>query len=72
MQFCLVWSSDASVSKKNVLTVKQTIEIDENKKNEELKIKMRVKLLLLNFFLQSNGNILEGINENIIRPVQQV
>jgi len=32
---------------------------------------MRVKLLLLNFFLQSNGNILEGINENIIRPVQQ-
>jgi len=32
---------------------------------------MRVKLLFLNFVLQSNGNILEGINENIIRPVQQ-
>jgi hypothetical protein len=33
---------------------------------------MRVRLLLLHFVLQANGNILEGINENIIRPVQQV
>jgi len=32
---------------------------------------MGVKLILLQFLLLTNGNILEGINENIIRPVQQ-
>jgi len=33
---------------------------------------MRFKSFFLHFVLQANGNILEGINENIIRPVQQV
>jgi len=32
---------------------------------------MRFKSFFLHFVLQANGNILEGINENIIRPVQQ-